>query len=148
MPEFNFWPIGASLVLMLVAVAAFVVWRLVQSENVQSFRSRDLECTINASVSKNGPHDLLLDTRLPTGHRLIVLRTPIDNATVYTASIDPPEFLRFKHGALVDGNQPAILELGPIDYPSVLGLPQKRLTINLIDNPNDDAAPVRRWLSY
>jgi hypothetical protein len=140
MPEFEFWPIGASLILMLVAYAAYVFWWLVQP--------LELTYTIHAPVCKKGQHDVLLDTSLPTGDRLIIVRTLVDTAHVYTAYLKTTKGVSNYYVAESDAKAPVSIELPARRYPKWLTLPDQELKVTLIDTPYGGGDPVRRRFAW
>lgn len=137
MPEYEFWPIGASLAVLLVAYAAYAFWWLMQPTK--------LHYTVPATYFKLGPHEVILDTQLPTRHRLIVTRTAVDSDFVYSAYAERQTPRTTHHSAVdIDMKQPAVLELPPLCYPRWPTLPDQKLTVTLTDNPNGAAKPVFR----
>lgn len=95
-------------------------------------------------VGQHKRHVILAETVLPTGDRLMILRTDLGNGYVYTAFYQGLKRTGGNaHAINVDPKRPAVIEIGRFAYQRRFERDAQRyLTVNLMDNPSNVPDPL------
>lgn len=95
-------------------------------------------------IRKHGRHTIVVQTVLPTGDLLFVVRTDIAVGYVYTAHRRPLDrSYNYSHAINVDPKHPAVIEIGRFAYRRRFNRgDHSYLTVSLVDNPSNAPNPV------
>lgn len=129
-----------------VTLFAALHWPMNSQATAEQERPTDYILTALVPLRTEGIHEVLADVDSPNGDRLIVLRTVLDTATIYSTHVFKSDGKhRESFRGMVRPSAPVCVDLGIFYHRDGTGRPVQRFQIQLYDgdHADEDRAPLK-----